>query len=475
MRPIKKSVMRRSNALVLPVLLLIAIPALALEDPCSSPLHLDEYVTELSTKVSDDFSADPTAQAKAATTAEVAKRANGDGITDDRLDLLKKAFLALNLGQVDQKDGDLVFNFNPDSLNFEKLGQFSPRVTVHKAELFMPLKERVDMLPESVRQSRADALTKEIGDLDDVEAQLRWTQASGTPRAVLQRIATAIFEPASQEARGIAKALAKEVATSAASIARTLGKPADQILVTEACANPETKASLLKLNKDIKDQENKSLNALQNALNGTLFFKLGDLIEGQPQLSAEGSYRRRQNAAGPDEYSGELKFHMGSVSYWGLQRLAGGKPGDVNLDSVGRYLKDTSSAAPDFSLTVDYTKTYDFGIPLPVDGTLFEQPQSHKLTAAASGGVFFGGGRSHRLELKASYDDISDDPTRQNRFVGTLSWIEKLNATLAQALGGSDLTVTLIYANKPEFRGEVNHDLGLRAGLKWSVGGTSTK
>jgi len=229
----------------------------------------------------------------------------------------------------------------------------------------------------------------------------------------------------------------------------------------------------LDLNKSFKEKGQAALSSLQKALNDTQFFKLGDLIDGQPRLSADGSFRRRDNAAGPNERSFELRFEMGTTSYWALKRFAAGRLLDAAL--IEQYFKDKSDSAPSFSAFVNYTKTSDFRIILPVDGAEFHQADSSKLSASVTGGLYFGGGRSHRLELQANYDDISDDPTRQNRFVSTLTWIEKLNPTLTQALGGSDLTVTFIYANKPEFRGEVQHAFGLRAGLKWSVGGTSTK
>lgn len=467
--------MKIRRLIALPLLLLAAIPAIAQEDPCASPsLTLEEFVEKSSEQVSNDFNA-TASKAKAATKAEMASRANGDGLTENRLDLLKRAFLALNLGQVEQKDENLIFNFNPDTLNFETAGQFSPRVIVHKAELFAPLEQAIDALPEDVRQSRKDTLQKEIGDLDDVEASLRWTQASGTPRAALQRVATEIFEPESAKARPDFAALAQGLAQTAGEIRQKLGNPAGPIPLASVCENPETRAILLRMAGDIQTQGTQGLTTLRNALNGTLFFKLADLIDGQPRLSAEGSFRRRGNGAGPDERALGLRFDMGTVSYWGFKRWAARRKLSVNAAAVQQYLDEHAPSTPNVTVTVDYTKTPEFSILLPVDATRFSHPESHTIIASAKGGTYFGGGRVHRIEADLSYADVTDNPARQDRFFGTLSWVEKLNPTLAQALGGSDLTVTLVYANKPEFRGEVQHELSLRAGLKWSVGGTSAK
>lgn|GEM_PF-3809482 len=463
--------------------LVFAVPSLAQVDPCTSPqpadpMTLDDYILTLTTTVSDKFNAANKSNATAATDTknELASRANGDGNTNNRLDLLKKAFLALDLGQVDEKDGNLVFNFNPDTLNSLTIGQFSPRITVHKAMIFMPLEKKIETLPESVQQSRKDTLTKGIGDLDDVEASIRWTLAFGTPRTGLQEVATDIFDSVSNNNQKVRDQLNHDVAQGAQDITNALGSPSKPIMIATVCASPATKTILDNLTKEIQTTGTQSLTELKKALDGTLFFKLADLIDGQPRFSANGSFRRRNNAAGPDERSFEFRFDMGSVSYWGLKRFAASRQsGTINPAIVDQYFKDKSGSAPNFSISVDYVKTSDFSILLPVDATEFQQPSSRKISAVATGGLYFGGGRAHRLELKANYDDITDDPTRQNRFVSTLSWVEKLNPTLTQALGGSDLTVTLVYANKPEFRGEVNHDLGLRAGLKWSIGGTTTK
>lgn len=65
---------------------------------------------------------------------------------------------------------------------------------------------------------------------------------------------------------------------------------------------------------------------------------------------------------------------------------------------------------------------------------------------------------------------MSDDESLQDRFVADLTWVETLSDTLAQAVGGSELVVSLVWANKPEFLDDVDEDFGVRAGLKWSLG-----
>ena len=139
------------------------------------------------------------------------------------------------------------------------------------------------------------------------------------------------------------------------------------------------------------------------------------------------------------------------------------------LASAQEYLKGFQGTLPLFSLTADYTDTSDFEIPLPGGTETFSQDGGRKISAALNGGIYLGTSRAHRLALEAKYDWASSN--RQDRFVSTLTWTEKPDAVIGKITGGSDIVVSLVYANKPEFRGEVDEEFGMRAGLKWSFGG----
>jgi len=66
-------------------------------------------------------------------------------------------------------------------------------------------------------------------------------------------------------------------------------------------------------------------------------------------------------------------------------------------------------------------------------------------------------------------EDISNDPMRQDRWVSTLTLSQRVSEE-------SSLAVSLVYANKPEFRGMVDKELSARAGLKFEVDrGTNKK
>jgi hypothetical protein len=503
--------MNKTAILVLTLLLGCTTAALAQDDdPCASDLTYGAYLERLSEQVSDRVNGKAattaaTDAAKAETKSQLASRANADGLTDSNLDLLHRAFVALGLGQVDEEEGQLVFNFNPELLDLD-IGKFSPRVIVHDPVLFTALDKQIGTLPEAIRQSTKDSFEKELEELDDVEARLRWTNASSTPDAIIQELASDIFQPAYAAAgakfqalgdrelsfrQQIGKALQEEAARirkeasdkaeeeDVAETSQDSEEPpppvVETMLVSEICKVPVAKKHFQDLDADVRARGTAGLTTLRDALTKARFFDLADLIEGEPRFTIEAAYRSRDDAAGPDERSASLRYEFGNISYRDFKDWAGKNSkaikGEGASASVGEYL-DTQKgrkALPKFSVSIDYSSSPELRIPLAAGMPDFVQPDASKITGMARGGWYFGDGRDRRIELEANYDDVSDDPARQDRFVGKLSWVEKLSG-MAQAVAGSDLVVTLVYGSKPEFRGEVDEELGVRFGLKWSLG-----
>jgi hypothetical protein len=480
--------MNKTAFLVFSLLLGCTTAVWAQDDPCASDLKYGDFVEKLSEQVSKEVNGTATDAAKAETKSQLAQRANADGLTGNRLDLLHRAFVALGLGQVAEEEGQLVFNFNPEALDLD-IGKFSPRVIVHDPVLSTALDQRIGTLPAAIRQATKDTLQKQLGDLSDVEAQLRWTNASGTPDAVIQELASDIFQPAYEKAaQPEFQALGQSelefsgriqsdlAAESAAKTPEGSPPPPPPVvkttLVKDICSVPAARGHFLQLVADVRTRGKKALTTLGNALTEAHFFDLADLIDGEPHFTIEAIYRKRDDAAGPDERSASLRYEFGNISYRDFKKWAKKNNGDVkDAASVQNYLEDQKArkAMPKFSLSVDYKSSPELRIPLAAGTPDFVQADSYKVSGVARGGLYFGGSRDRRLELDATYDDVSDDPSRQDRFVAKLSWVEKLSG-LAQAVAGSDLVVTLVYADKPEFRGEVDKDLGLRFGLKWSLG-----
>jgi hypothetical protein len=118
---------------------------------------------------------------------------------------------------------------------------------------------------------------------------------------------------------------------------------------------------------------------------------------------------------------------------------------------------------------LEYSQIDPFSIDLPEDGLSLKLDSIRRLTGKLTYGQVLASNPGTKFDFEARYDDFSDDATKENRFVTTATWTQKLTDRLAQAANGTQLVVSLVWANKPEFRDEV--ELGMRAGLKWSLDG----
>lgn len=475
MKPPDASISARRVLGVVSLALVFVSPSWAMgDDPCSSPT---DTVSSYLTRLSMQFNLPPeakTIEGRAAT--ELASRATSDGLANGRLDLLRRAFVALDLGEVKEDNESLVFNFNPEALHFDSFGQFSPRVVVHKPTLYGPLDEKMDTLDESVRQARRDELKKGLGDLDDLEITLRWTPKSQEPATDLQALVSTIYTSAAKTT------LAKSVSAAKKAVVQALGGDADpfasDVSIADICANPEAKALFVQHVQGFGAEIQKANKALEQKLEEKGFFRLADLIEGEPRLVFNGTTRQRSHAAGPDETKLGVTWQLGWLSYRGAKRYAQKQGKQFDAATIDDYFSKhgrLEGSLPLFSLVTEYSEVEAFHIAIPGVVDEFRDASGHKLSGKLTAGRYFGGGRARRLELAANYDDVSDAPALQDRFVAQLSWVEQLGASVATSVGGSEFVVTLVYASKPEFRGAVDKDLGLRAGLKWSLGGAGEK
>jgi hypothetical protein len=412
-----------------------------------------------------------------------AARPSSDGLSQGgRLDLLRRAFVGLGIGQVTGEEGQLVFNFNPDALHLESFGQFSPRIIVHQAAIDGTLDEHIDTLDEGLRTPARDDLKKNLGDLDDVEYALRWTPKAFEPAADLKEVASALLD-AAVEAN--LSGIGNKTSEAKAIIAKALGVSSDtdlfaqSISMVDVCGNTTARATLEGAVQELRTDIPLANAKLEKDLGLNGFTRLADLIEGNPRLVVSGNYRQRSGAAGPDTMSVDVTYQWGQVSYRAAKRLAKEKGiASLNADFLDAYFEDhgrLEGAAPLFSLVGSYAETNSFLVPIAGVNDPFRRDAGHKLSIKGTAARYFGGGRDRKLEFTAAYDDVSNDASLQDRFVADLTWVEKLSDTLAQAVGGSEFVASLVWANKPEFLGDVDQDFGLRAGLKWSLGNGKQK
>ena len=229
--------------------------------------------------------------------------------------------------------------------------------------------------------------------------------------------------------------------------------------------------------------------------------QMTDLINNQPQFIIEANWKEREEITGPSEFSGSLCYEMGfggNINDFMQWARNDGDPdcerskwttSDGGADGKGpkrdrppyacyeRYVElrgeNAGERANRIALRAEYTNTDDFAYELPDGQDPFTMAASEKWTASFSYGRYLNDfsfirteaskGKEDRVRfnIEAKYDEPSGDEMRQSRFVATL--------TLTQAMTNSaDLSVSAVYANRPEFLGEVDQTVSARFGLKFS-------
>lgn len=480
MRRINCGVLNAFMAVVLSASQLLAAPV---DDPCSFAGGLDSYLNALlGEQISAGARERPALQASAEKVAnegadDSTKRPEGEGAGGGGLDAYKKLFVALELGSISEEDKALTFNIRPDWLDFGSFGSASMRAVVREPAIFSELVSALDALPGEVGAPAKKDLEEELADTDDVEYQLRWDFGSRAASSQASRIASVIFDASYDAALGDSR---REAAEAIARIVQKLtafeGVDEETPLAQVCATQPEARRQLEAARAVADSILNANLEELGSALSRMRFREVGDLMEGQPRFALDAAYRSRADAVGPNTTTARALFQMGDRSFWSWGRWAKRNGRSLDIEGLGDYLSGKNSRAGGRStlkLAAEYSETSGYAFDRPEVGLTLDMPKAKIFAATLSVGRSLSEARRSRVDLEARFEDASGDPTRNDRFVSTLSWTQKLSDGLATMAGGSNLVVAAVYANEPEYRGDVDKELSLRAGLKWSIDGDS--
>jgi hypothetical protein len=208
------------------------------------------------------------------------------------------------------------------------------------------------------------------------------------------------------------------------------------------------------------------LGKLQN--NG--FYGLLDLVNNQPQLTFSTHYRSRDEAIGPDEFRAVVSYEVGWYNVNTFRNHAKqscsfeGESGCLTgyLSKVRKHL----SSSPRVAITAEYVKRPKLSFTLPANAFLYVEQAREAFKLNAAYGRYLGGENVDktrtRLELALSYEDVSDDPNRQDRGLASAS----VSYPVAR---GFYLSIGAVYATKPEFRGDVDKEISAHAGFTYKV------
>lgn len=323
-----------------------------------------------------------------------------------REEFLQRFLAALDIPGLSDDNGLLSFRYNPPG------GKLGFTAAAQNPALFAPL---VAAIPADQQASEVTALEAKLDDFDDVAYQLSFN---------LQPAGTAMNRKS--EIADYSSFLAGETVIYAMESGSTL-------------AGAESHIGL---------------------------YKFSDLVANQPQLTFGLEGRARAPLAGPNQLEAKLTLEIGLGANFNMLKRACGEP---ELGCYQRFLAaqgDLVERRWRFELEASFQETDAYDSPLA--GVALHLDRAQSLIAKATLGNVLSwdedaAGKTveqNTFALEASYEDVSGDATRQDRFV--------ITGTLAQRVTDDmSLELTAVWANKPEYLGEVDEKLGARAGVRY--------
>jgi hypothetical protein len=202
------------------------------------------------------------------------------------------------------------------------------------------------------------------------------------------------------------------------------------------------------------------------------------LLNNQPQIYASMLYHNRKDVVGPSSVSAKLTYEIGTANINRFRQYKNGECGEASVAAHGaacvKELADftksngglAAEGADRFTLSVEYQQSRTER----VDLTKFSEPdpvvtpQSHSVIASATYGrsLMNSGGHDGRVDVKASYENVSKDPTKKDRFVASITLTQQLSDKMS-------IPLSLVYANHSQFLSNVDRKLNVHFGLSFKV------
>jgi hypothetical protein len=390
---------------------------------------------------------------------------------NDFLPLLRIAF-----GQDMKSGSDL------GALNFERkipLGDSSWELKIkgnrNEPDVYTPLKQA---FADDVRDQQVAALKDKLETFDDYSLSLDANRKSEnygrSPSTASREVFATLFSQVVKDFNADRIAAADIAFSKALGVVnqrqRELKAPlVDATTHFKDIADPEVRqsfmaqlaASALELKQGIAD-----LKALADSRG---IYKVADLLNNQPQINGSGEYRARKGLTGPDESTLKVSYEYGFAN---LNKLRGRCARESDLATCyGNYLKDPTNLATlengnRATFSVEYKSFQAFSADLPDKGVNLALPSAHSLVIAASFGRNFDlqalGSDGSRIDLTGKYEDVSNDPARQDRGVISLTYSNRFLKALGASLG-------LSYANHAEFLPKTDHELNAHFGISYRL------
>lgn len=432
---------------------------------------------------------------------EKASPSTSPGAQGAVIDFLPALVGSLGLQGLSNTDGNL---------NFDKVFELGKgwrldlgTTAFTNAEVFEPLKTK---LSEAEHDDLAGELDEAIGDFDktDFRGLLTWHWGIGRHRfgrdpVQYQAHVERWFEDAVTRVEETPIFRWRGRADTRVFIDRFPGflteridslKDEDQTPLT-ATEIATIEASLVEVAKETKEM----VRSIDEALS---LDTIDELIANQPQFIVRGGYSERRDFTGPSERSGGVDLEIGlsgnlnDFFSWAKDHPSQCPEGTdpaapYSLACLQAYLgqnagllgmsqeKAAAKLGHRLAIAYSYIDTDPFSFTDDDNDFSFALDGAEKHSGSLTWGFYFsqfqlpnllpGGSASQptgtaRFDLESKYDDVTGDPMLQSRWTAT--------ATLSQKMSDNTvLSISAVWAEKPEYRGEVDEEVSANFGFKW--------
>lgn len=349
-------------------------------------------------------------------------------------------------------------------------------------------------LPEDRRDELAEKLQAGLGDLSDTSLNLTYSWVDRRHgrgfeqyRDRFASLVAAVNRKFDASGGGGDLGPAGRVADSIQSRFGIQGDLLNKSFQELAAQSPEAAAEL-KAAVEMSQEEALAKEATDRAI--WLAAGLGhfaDLLDNQPQLNFTARQSFREEVVGGDEISGKVTYEWGRANLNSAFRsrqcheeLDTQATNSIDPTVLDRCLSEYTAFVEQnkadlkdgekFSFSAEYMDLKSRKFDLPAQGlTGLTLKAANKLIVKVGYGRYFadpaGGTEPVRLDFVGSYEDVSDDPLRQDRGVATL--------TLTRKFGTLSIPLGIVYANHGEFLAETDKKFSAHLGLKFDLGGVS--
>jgi hypothetical protein len=208
------------------------------------------------------------------------------------------------------------------------------------------------------------------------------------------------------------------------------------------------------------------------------FAKMVEMINNQDQFYVTGTGHRRDELIGPNEFNIKLFYERGLGNIRSLRKAipdcfgpeAEAKWAGPSGDCLDKYSQAVKNWNPEegnrLSFSLEYANRESHHIGRPDIGLNLDKAGNWSLIGKAAYGRYLSinqdGQQSTRLDVSASWENVSDDPERQDRGVASVTFTQRINDDLS-------IPIALVYANHSKFKGEVDKDLSAHFGLSYKL------